>query len=54
MTRQMFWTPVKKHATQAGVTVPLHSCEHMYIVTERIEGVEHGGGRGVKCHGRAP
>ena len=22
-----------------GVTVPLYSCEHMYIVTEKIEGV---------------
>ncbi len=27
-------------ALKAGVTVPLHSCEHMYIVTERIDGVE--------------
>ena len=26
-------------AQKAGVTVPLHSCEHMYIVTERIDGV---------------
>ena len=26
-------------ALKAGVTVPLHSCEHMYIVTERIDGV---------------
>ncbi len=26
-------------ARKAGVTVPLHSCEHMYIVTDRIDGV---------------
>ena len=26
-------------AKKAGVTVPLHACEHMYIVTERIDGV---------------
>ncbi len=26
-------------ALKAGVTVPLHACEHMYIITERIEGV---------------
>lgn len=26
-------------ALKAGVTVPLHPCEHMYIVTERIDGV---------------
>ncbi|MGI9425607.1 MAG: FAD-dependent oxidoreductase, partial [Hyphomicrobiaceae bacterium] len=26
-------------ARKASVTVPLHSCEHMYIVTDRIEGV---------------
>ncbi|MGI9409918.1 MAG: GcvT family protein, partial [Hyphomicrobiaceae bacterium] len=26
-------------AQKAGATVPLHSCEHMYIVTERIDGV---------------
>jgi 4-methylaminobutanoate oxidase (formaldehyde-forming) len=25
----------------AGVTVPLYSCEHMYVVTEKIEGVPH-------------
>ncbi|MGI9521005.1 MAG: GcvT family protein [Hyphomicrobiaceae bacterium] len=31
------WT--RQLAMKAGVTVPLHSCEHMYIVTERIEGV---------------
>jgi 4-methylaminobutanoate oxidase (formaldehyde-forming) len=25
----------------AGVTVPLHSAEHFYVVTEQIEGVDH-------------
>ncbi|MFO1340779.1 MAG: site-specific tyrosine recombinase XerD [Burkholderiaceae bacterium] len=32
MTRQMFWTLVKKHAAQAGVTVPLspHTLRHAF------------------------
>jgi glycine/D-amino acid oxidase-like deaminating enzyme len=26
-------------AAQSGVTLPLHACEHFYIVTEPIEGL---------------
>jgi len=29
----------KQVGAWCGVTVPLHSCEHFYVVTERIEGV---------------
>lgn len=32
------WT--RQVAATVGVTVPLHSCEHMYIVTGRIDGVK--------------
>jgi glycine cleavage system T protein len=28
-------------AAEAGVTVPLHACEHFYLVTEPIEGLGH-------------
>ena len=26
-------------AAMAGVTLPLHACEHFYIVTEPVEGL---------------
>jgi glycine cleavage system aminomethyltransferase T/glycine/D-amino acid oxidase-like deaminating enzyme len=29
----------KQVADWAGVTVPLHSCEHFYVVTDRIDGI---------------
>ena len=29
-------------AAKAGVALPLHGCEHFYIVTEHIEGLGHG------------
>src|SRR5262249_41544947 len=29
----------KQVAAWCGVTVPLHSCEHFYVVTDRIDGV---------------
>jgi heterotetrameric sarcosine oxidase gamma subunit len=32
----------KQVAAWCGVTVPLHSCEHFYVVTDRIGGVERG------------
>ncbi len=32
----------KQVGAMAGVTVPLHSAEHFYVVTERIEGVHPG------------
>ena len=28
----------RRSATMVGVTVPLHSCEHFYVVTEAVEG----------------
>jgi len=34
------WT--RQLATKMGVNVPLQACEHFYIVTEQIEGVERG------------
>ncbi len=34
------WT--REFASTVGVTVPLHACEHFYIVTEPFEGVEPG------------
>jgi 4-methylaminobutanoate oxidase (formaldehyde-forming) len=34
------WT--RQLAATAGIKVPLQACEHFYIVTEPIDGVEHG------------
>jgi 4-methylaminobutanoate oxidase (formaldehyde-forming) len=34
------WT--RQLAATIGVSVPLQACEHFYIVTEPIEGIEHG------------
>jgi glycine/D-amino acid oxidase-like deaminating enzyme len=33
-------------AAQSGVTLPLHACEHFYIVTEAIEGLPPAGAAG--------
>jgi glycine/D-amino acid oxidase-like deaminating enzyme len=28
-------------AAQSGVTLPLHACEHFYLITEPVEGLGH-------------